>query len=171
MGDHDICPSCGGQSLEAALTGCETPFYSHPLIEVDLFGQDPIGPPPMPVHTITVTHDRLRRPAESFGIDPSDLGYEIDHGACNARGEECIVEGTVTELGLHQAVFGVWDKDNRLEAKTYRFRGWVSKSPATPNGPEEWDAGIEEVGTSELVTEIPEGSLVIDSLTAVQDDW
>jgi hypothetical protein len=172
MGDHDVCPSCGGQSLSAALPGCATPFYSHPP-EVDLFGPGPAGPPPMPIHTITVTHVAYDDPAEGFGIEPSDLGYEIEHGACPWRGDDCLVEEHVREMGLHQALFGVWDKgegDNRLVTeRVYRVRGWVSKTPATPNGPEEYDAGIEQVGTSELVTELPEGSMVIDSLTTVQE--
>lgn len=30
MGDHDVCSSCGGQSLEPALAGCATPDWSHP---------------------------------------------------------------------------------------------------------------------------------------------
>jgi hypothetical protein len=113
--------------------------------DLDLFGHNPAGPPPMPVHEVRVTRIAYDDPPSSIGIDPTELEYEIDHGTCDARGEECIVEGSIRELGMHQAMFGVWDKDNRLEAKTYRLRGWVSKSPATPNGPEEWDAGIEPV--------------------------
>lgn len=29
MGDHDRCPSCGGQSLDPPLDGCATPSWSH----------------------------------------------------------------------------------------------------------------------------------------------
>lgn len=35
MGDHNICPSCGGQSLQAALPGCATPHWSHPSEEFE----------------------------------------------------------------------------------------------------------------------------------------
>jgi len=117
-----------------------------------LLGFEETEPPRMPIHRIVVTRIVYDQPGDDFGIDPSELEYEIDHGACQARGEECIVEGIVGDLGLHAALFGVWDRgegENRIQERVYRVRGWVSKTPATPNGPEEWDAGIELVDEDE----------------------
>ena len=116
--------------------------------DIDLFG--PLEEPDAPafaVHTITVLQVEYEEPSEAdvFGIDPIDVQFQINHGHCDLRGIECIVEEIVGEIGLHQAMFGVWDKDHRLEVRDYRVRGWTSYSPATPNGPEEYDAGIEEV--------------------------
>jgi hypothetical protein len=101
-----------------------------------------------PVHTITVTKVSYETPRGVHLTEPPICEYEIDHGVCGVRGEECIVEGHVQELGLHAALYGVWDswdQNNRLEAgRTYRVRGWVSKYDI-PGEPIEWDAGIEEV--------------------------
>jgi hypothetical protein len=117
---------------------------------LDLYGTSE-PPEPMAVHTITVTRVEYEEPAASdvFGIDPIECAYEIDHGECNLRDEECLVQSTITDLGLHAALFGVWDSEHRLEEKSYRVRGWTSTSPATPNGPAEYDAGIEEVDDDE----------------------
>lgn len=35
MGDHNVCPSCGGQSLEPALDGCAAPHHNHAPAEGD----------------------------------------------------------------------------------------------------------------------------------------
>lgn len=111
-----------------------------------LLGDEPEPPHRMAVHEITVTHVAYDDPPTSLGIDPSELDYAIDHGECTWRSDDCLVEEYVREIGLHQAMFGVWDKDHRLEqGKVYRVRGWVSVSPDTPNGPAEYDAGIELV--------------------------
>jgi hypothetical protein len=118
---------------------------------LDIFGEpEPEPEPSFPVHTITVTSVVYEEPSplDIFGIDPIEE-YVIDHGECELRGDECTVEGIVTDIGLHQSIFGVWDTTHRLETKAYRVRGWVGHSPATPNGPEEWDAGIEEVDDDE----------------------
>lgn len=42
MGDHDVCPSCGGQSLDPALDGCATPTWSHAATWV-IVGADDSG--------------------------------------------------------------------------------------------------------------------------------
>jgi hypothetical protein len=97
-----------------------------------------------PVHTIVVTKVAYDDPVLFMGIEPSEIEYGIGHGECTLRGEECIVEGTVSELGLHAALFGVWDKDHRLEVRDYQVRGWTSKHDV-PGEPIEYDAGIEEV--------------------------
>jgi hypothetical protein len=34
MGDHNVCPSCGGESLSTALSGCKTPNWSHVAHEI-----------------------------------------------------------------------------------------------------------------------------------------
>ena len=109
---------------------------------------EPEGPG-FPVHEIKVLRIEYDEPASQYGIDPTECEYEIDHMRCELRGEECIVEGIVTDIGLHQSLFGVWDTEHRLETKIYRVRGWASVSPATPNGPEEYDAGIEEINDDE----------------------
>ena len=105
-----------------------------------------------PVHTITVTRVAYEEPRGNYLTEPPMCEYEIAHGICEVRGEECIVEGTVSELGLHAALFGVWDtwdQNNRLEAgRSYRVRGWVTKFDV-PGEPVEYDAGIEEVDPDE----------------------
>ena len=101
-----------------------------------------------PTHTITVTKVSYEEPRGNYLTELPVCEYEIDHGVCEVRGEECIVEGNVQELGLHAALYGVWDtwdQLNRLEAgREYRVRGWVSKFDI-PGEPIEYDAGIEEV--------------------------
>lgn len=55
MGDHDICPSCGGQSLEAALPGCAAPHSNHasgPALVNDVVLD--VGIPPKMTATIEV---------------------------------------------------------------------------------------------------------------------
>jgi hypothetical protein len=114
----------------------------------DLGPQEP--GPGFPVHTITVIHVEYEEPVDRWSNEPEVLDYRIDHGECTQRAEECIVESIVTDIGVHAALFGVWDKDNRLTARDYRVQGWASVSPATPNGPEEYDAGIEWVDDEEI---------------------
>jgi len=100
------------------------------------------------VHTITVTRVSYEEPHGNNLTELPLCEYTIDHGACEQRGEECLVEEHVNELGLHAAMFGVWDtwsQNNRLQAgATYRVRGWTSKYDV-PGEPIEYDAGIEEV--------------------------
>jgi hypothetical protein len=99
--------------------------------------------PGFPVHVLTVISVEYEEPLDKFSNYPTELDYRIDHGECQYRGEDCLVEAIVTDIGLHAALFGVWDVDNRLQPSDYRVQGWASTSPATPNGPEEYDAGIE----------------------------
>jgi hypothetical protein len=121
---------------------------------VDLWGSDKPVEPEMPVHRITVTraeyepHDEAR---SKLLVEWGECDYEIDHGACRARGDECIVESTVRELGMHGALYGVWDtweQGNRVTVGVYRVRGWVSKYDV-PGEPIEYDAGIELVDEDE----------------------
>lgn len=131
--------------------------------DIDLLGGDEEAGGGFPVHQIKVWRVRYDVPGDQFGIDPSELGYEIDHGTCEWRGEECLVESTVNDLGLHAAMFGVWSKGEngeRLEETVYRVRGWASMSPDTPNGPAEYDAGIEIVDADdpEWAQQWPEGT-------------
>jgi hypothetical protein len=101
-----------------------------------------------PVHTITVTRISYEMPRGNFLTEPPVCEYTINHGVCELRGDECLVESQVQEMGLHAALFGVWDTWellNRIEVKDYQVRGWVSKFDV-PGEPVEWDAGIEEVG-------------------------
>jgi hypothetical protein len=117
----------------------------------DLFGDMPPPPPPMVVHVITVTRAEYREPRGNFLVEWGDCDYTIDHGACELRGDECIVESTVRELGMHGALYGVWDswdQGNRVEPGEYRVRGWVEKFDV-PGEPVEYDAGIEEVDEDE----------------------
>jgi hypothetical protein len=136
VGDHDVCPSCGGESLEPALPGCARPLFNHPPV--------PKPEPVFPVHTIVVTKVAYDDPVFFMGIDPSEIEYGIGHGECTLRGEECIVESIVSDLGLHSAIFGVFDTENRLEVRDYQVRGWTSKYDV-PSEPIEYDAGIELV--------------------------
>jgi hypothetical protein len=101
-----------------------------------------------PVHTITVTRISYEMPRGNFLTEPPVCEYTIDHGVCELRGDECLVESQVQEMGLHAALFGVWDtwdQLNRIEVKDYQVQGWVSKFDV-PGEPVEYDAGIEEVG-------------------------
>jgi hypothetical protein len=97
-----------------------------------------------PVHEIRVTKVAYDDPPTDLGIEPTTLKYRISHGTCERRGDECLVEDTITELGLHAALFGVFDTSNRLTVAHYWVRGWVSKHDV-PGEAIEYDAGIEEV--------------------------
>jgi hypothetical protein len=117
----------------------------------DLFGDLPPPPRRMDVHVITVTRAEYEEPRGNFVVEWIDFDYEIDHGVCELRGDDCIVESTVRELNLHAALFGVWDswdQGNRIEVGQYRVRGWVEKFDV-PGEPIEWDAGIELIDEDE----------------------
>jgi hypothetical protein len=106
---------------------------------------DALGPPPargpgFPDHVLTV---EAVEDLDGFDSDQ----YTLDHGKCELRGDECIVESTVHELGLRAALNGVYSTDP-VELRTYRVRGWVSKYDV-PGEPIEYDAGIEEVDPDE----------------------
>lgn len=93
------------------------------------------------VHAITVTSVSYDDPGDEYGIEPTECSFEIDHGKCTDRGDDCLVEQTVRELGLHAALFGVFDVDHRVEQRSYRVLGWVQKYDV-PGEPVEYDAGI-----------------------------
>jgi hypothetical protein len=121
---------------------------------IDLFGTEPTRPT-YPVHVLSV---KAVESLDGYGED----WYLLDHGTCEHRGEDCLVESMIRDLGIRGALLGVWSKVETVELRSYRVRGWVTKYPATPNGPEEYDAGIEVVTDDDI--------LVVDSLTAVQDE-
>jgi hypothetical protein len=107
-----------------------------------IFGDEPKATASFPVHRIVVTK---ARPDPDFD-DGQELEFTIEHGECTQEDEACIVESTVRELGLRSALFGIWGEEvrPRVEVKTYKVRGWVSKYDI-PGAPIEYDAGIEEV--------------------------
>ena len=67
------------------------------------------------------------------------------------RQHQALQPARVQQLGLHAALYGVWDswdQNNRLEVGEYRVRGWVTKFDI-PGEPIEYDAGVEEVDDNE----------------------
>jgi hypothetical protein len=106
-----------------------------------IFGMPEERVNPYPIHTLVV-----EAVEDLDGLVETDQ-YTLDHGTCELRGDECLVESTVRELGLRGAINGVWSKDP-VELRTYRVRGWVTKYDI-PGAPIEYDAGIEEVGDDE----------------------
>ena len=98
-------------------------------------------PSPYRVHTLTVISVETE---DGSGTDE----YMIEHGSCELRGDECLVESTVQELGIRGALLGIWSKTETVELGTYRVRGWVQKYDV-PGAPIEYDAGIEVVDDDE----------------------
>lgn len=108
----------------------------------DIFGVAPQPrPSPHRVHLLTVVSVETE---DGAGTDE----YMLDHRDCELRGDECLVESTVQELGIRGALLGVWSKVETVELGAYKVRGWVQKYDV-PGAPIEYDAGIEIVDPDE----------------------
>jgi hypothetical protein len=107
---------------------------------ISLFPEPTPRPSPYTEHLLTVIAVETE---DGSGTDE----YMLQHGTCEFRDDDCLVESTVRDLGLRGALNGVWSKDP-VALGSYRVRGWVQKYDV-PGAPIEYDAGIEIVDPDE----------------------
>lgn len=104
--------------------------------------------PGFPVHVVRV----LKATYLEGGtwVHPEELECEVSHRGCEYRGYECIVEETISELGLHAAVYGSFHAgpERLKKGQVLYVQGWASTFDV-PGEPIEYDAGIEVVESVE----------------------
>jgi hypothetical protein len=89
MGDHDVCPSCGGPSLEAAREDCTTPDWSHPRAEVAEYAR-----------IVTAYDDLRKRVFEAISAEPASY-LDWLHTAFRNAGASGIADIDPQPDGLH----------------------------------------------------------------------
>jgi hypothetical protein len=58
------------------------------------------------------------------------------------KDHNCLIGWLVREAGLELLHGALEDSWRSLSVGRYEIEGWTAHYPSTPNGPEEWDAGI-----------------------------